>query len=79
MSKEDLLIALLKSNKSHIELLKDNNSNTDIGETKKLFKKLRSNFAREEIKKHREKIYKKEQVYNHLKEKNSLTKKEKKY
>ena len=53
MSKEDLLIALLKSNKSHTELLKDNNSNTDIGETKKLFNKLRSNFAREEIKKQR--------------------------
>ena len=30
MSKEDLLIALVKSNKSHIELLKD--SNTEIGD-----------------------------------------------
>ena len=48
MSKEQLLIALLKSNKSHTELLKDNDSNTEIGETKKLFNKLRSNFSREE-------------------------------
>ena len=79
MLKEDLLIALLKSNKGHTELLKDNDSNTEIGETEKLFNKLRSNFSREEIKKHREKFYKKEQVHNHLKEKDSLTKKEKKY
>ena len=54
MSKEDLLIAVLKSNKSHTELLKDNDSNTEIGETKKLFNKPRSNFSQEEIKKHRE-------------------------
>ena len=67
MLKEDLLIALIKSNKSHIELLKD--GNTEIGQIKKLFNKLRSNFSQEEIKKHREKIYKKEPVYNHLKEK----------
>ena len=76
MSKEDLLIALLKSSKSHTERLKADVSNTEIGETKKLFNKLRNNFSREEIKKHKEKIYKKEQVYNHLKEKDSLTKKE---
>ena len=48
MSKEHLLIALLKSNKSHTELLKDNDSNTEIGETKKLFNKFRSNFSREQ-------------------------------
>ena len=46
MSKEDLLIALVKSNKSYTELLKsEDNSNTEIGETKKLFNKLRSNFT----------------------------------
>ena len=60
MSKEDLLIALLKSNESHRELLKVNDSNTEIGEIKRLFNKLRNNFLREEIKKHREKFYKKE-------------------
>ena len=80
MSKEDLLIALLKSNQSYTELLKIDNSNTEIGETKKLFNNLRNNFSREEIKKHREKFHKKEWVYNHLKEieqKDSLTTKEK--
>ena len=59
---------------------KDYNSNTEIEETKKLFNNLRNNFSREKIKKHREKCYKKERVYNHLKEiepKDSLTTKEK--
>ena len=73
MSKEDLLIALIKSNESHIELLK-----SELGETKKLFNKLRSDFSREEIKIHREKFHKKELVCNILKEKDSLTKKEEK-
>ena len=59
MSREDLLIALLKSNQSHAELLKIDDSNTEIGETKKLFYNLRNNFSREEIKKHREKFHKK--------------------
>ena len=49
MSREDLLIAFLKSNHSHTELLKINDSNTEIGETKKLFNNLRNNFSREEI------------------------------
>ena len=40
MSKEDLLIALLKSNPSHTELLKIDDSNTEIEETKKLFNNL---------------------------------------
>ena len=34
---------------------KSNNSNTEIGETRKLFNNLRNNFSREEIKKYREK------------------------
>ena len=77
MSKEGLLIALLKSNPSHTELLKIDDSNTEIGETKKLFNNLRNNFSREEIKKHREKFHKKERVYNYLKGKYGLTTKEK--
>ena len=80
MSKEDLLIALLKSNQSYTELLKIDNSNTEIGETKKLFNNLRNNFSREEIKKLKEKFHKKERVYNYLKEikqKDGLTTKEK--
>ena len=50
VSKEDLLIALLKSNPRHIELLNADVSDTEIGETKKLFNKLRNHFSREEIK-----------------------------
>ena len=76
ISKENLLIALIKSNESHTELLKDNDSNTEIGETKKLFSKLRSNFSQEELKKHRKKLNKKEAVYNFLNkrgQKGSLT------
>ena len=46
MFKEDLLIALLKSNQSHIELLKIDDSNTEIEETKKLFNNLRNNFIK---------------------------------
>ena len=68
MSREDLLIALIKSNQSRTELLKIDNSNTEIRETKKNFNNLRDNFSREEIKKSWEKFYKKELVYNHLKE-----------
>ena len=67
MSKEDLLSALIKSNKNHIELLKD--SNTEIGGTKKFFNKIRSNFSLDEIMKHREEFYEKVKDYNDLKEK----------
>ena len=80
MSREDLLITLLKSNLSHTKLLKIDDSNTEIGEIKKLFNNLRNNFSREEIKKHRENFHKKERVYNYLKEieqKDGLTTKEK--
>ena len=52
MSKEDLIIVLMKSNKIHREFLKDNDSNVEIGETRKLFNKHRSNFSQEELKKH---------------------------
>ena len=51
MSRKDLLVALLKSNQSHTELLKIDDSNTEIRETKKLFNNLRNSFSREEIKK----------------------------
>ena len=69
MSKEDLLIAPIKSNESNTELLKsEDNSNTEIGETKKLFNMIGSNFSREEIKKLKGKFHKKEWVYNHLSE-----------
>ena len=48
-SKEDLLIALFKSNQSHTELLRSEDNNAEIGETKKIFNELRNNFSKEEI------------------------------
>ena len=65
--------------------------NTEIEETIKLFNNLKSSFSREELKKFSEKFYKKEKeeinksrrrfhwkeaIYNYLKEKDSLTKKQ---
>ena len=81
MSKEDLLIALLKSNQSHTELRKSEDNNTEIGETKKLFNELRNNFSKEEIKKIRKKFRYMEETDEYLKEleqKDNLTKQEKK-
>ena len=56
ISKEDLLIALLKSNQRHIGRRRREDDNVEIGETKKLFNKLRNNFSKEEIKKIRRKF-----------------------
>ena len=66
MSKEDLLIALLKSNQSHTEIRKIND-NTEIRETKKIFNELRNNFLKEEIKRIRRKFYVKETIDKYLK------------
>ena len=68
MSKEDLLIALLKSNQSHIELRKSEDNNTEIKETKKIFNVLRNNFSKEEIKKIRKKFSDREIIDEYLKE-----------
>ena len=81
MPKEDLLIALLKSNQSHTELRKSKGNNTEIAETKKIFNELRNNFSKEEIKKIRRKFCLKEYFKEYLKkleQKDSLTKREKK-
>ena len=47
MSKEGLLIALLKSEQSPAELYKSESNNTEIEETKKIFNALRKNFVLE--------------------------------
>ena len=75
--KKDLSIALIKSNESYTELLNcEDNSNTEMGETKKLFNKLRSNFSREEIKKLSEKFHKKRRRKRWFnKERRKITKK----
>ena len=80
MLKEDLLIALLKSNQSHTELRKSEDNNTEIGKTKKIFNEHTNNFSKEEIKKIRRTFRFKEGADEYLKKlekKDSLTKKEK--
>ena len=57
MSKEELLIALLKSNQSLAELQKSNSNNAKIEETRKLFNELKNRFSKEKIKEIREKFY----------------------
>ena len=81
MSKEDLLIALLKSNKSNMRLLNNKGDSIEIRRTKKIFNKLKNNFSEDEINEITEKINKKELVYNYLKhaeQKDTLSKKQKK-
>ena len=55
-----------------------NNDINAIQETRQLFNELRSNLSREEINRIRKKLNKNEADYNFLKEKGSLTNKEKK-
>ena len=55
-----------------------NNSINAINNVRMLLNELRSNLSREETKRIRDKLYKKEAIYNFLKEKDSLTNKEKK-
>ena len=51
--------------------------NNAIKEGRELFNELRSNLSREETKRIRKELYKKEAVYNSLKEKDNLTNKQK--
>ena len=57
--------------------MKSTTINNAVKEVRELFNELRSNLSREEIKKIRKELYKKEIVYNFLKEKGSLTNKQK--
>ena len=52
--------------------------NKAIKEVREVFNELRSNLSREETKRIRKELYKKEAVYNVLKEKGGLTDKQKK-
>ena len=52
-----------------MEQTRQNNDIKATKEARKLFNELRSNISREEINRIREKLYKKEAVYNFLKEK----------
>ena len=64
MSKEDLLIALLKSYQGQTELLEHEN-NIKIRQTKKFFNKPKNNFSQDEIKEIEEKVNRKEHVYSY--------------
>ena len=68
MSKEDLLIALFKSNQSHAELRKCEDNDEEIHKTKKIFNELRNNFSRKEIHNIRRNFYFKKRIPEYLKE-----------
>ena len=53
--------------------MKSTTTNNQIKEVRELFNEIRSNLSREEINRIREKLYRKEAVYNYLKEKDDLT------
>ena len=57
--------------------LKSTNINNATKEVRELFNELRSNLSCKETKKIRKELYKKENVYNFLKEKDSSTNKQK--
>ena len=57
MSKERLLIALLKSKQRHAELYKSKSNNTEIEETRKIFNEIRNKFSKSKIKENRKKLY----------------------
>ena len=60
MSKEGLLIALLKSKQSHTELYKSKSNNAEIEETKKFFNELRNKLSKSKIKEIRKKYHDKD-------------------
>ena len=68
MSKEELLISLLKSEQSIAELRKSKSNSIGIEEIKNKFNVLRNNFSKEEIKEIRKHFRKKEKIDHRLKE-----------
>ena len=59
-----------------MESTKENNSINAINNARMLLNEIRSNLSHEETKRIRDKLYKKEAIYNFLQEKDSLTNKE---
>ena len=57
MSREGLLIALLKSKQSCTELYKSKWNNTELEETRKIFNEIRNNFSKSVMKEIRKKLY----------------------
>ena len=80
MSREELLISLLKTEQSIAELRKSKDNNAETKETKKIFNELRNRFSKEQIEKIRRKFRFREGISEYLKKlekKNSLTEQEK--
>ena len=81
MSKEDLSVALLKSNQSLVELQKSKSNNAKIEETRKIFNELKNRFLKKGIKEIRKTFYEKEKIdkqFKELKRENILKNEEKK-
>ena len=68
ISKEGLLISLLKSEQSIAELRKSKSNSIAIEEIKRKFNMLRNNFSKEKIKEIRKKFYKKENIDKYFRE-----------
>ena len=68
MSREELLISLLKSKQSIAELRRSKDNNAEIEETKKYFNKLRNRFSKEKIKRTRKKFRSRKEIGEYLKE-----------
>ena len=66
MSKEGLLISLLKSQPSIDEFRKSKSNSIEIEEIKNKFNALRNNFSKEKIKEIRKKFYEKEKISHRL-------------
>ena len=60
--KEDLLIAILKSNQSHAELYKSESNNTEIEDTRKFFDQIRNTLSKSRIEDTRKKLYEIERI-----------------
>ena len=78
MSKEELLISLLKSEQSIAELRKSKSSSIGIEEIKKKFNVLRNDFSKEKIKEIIKNFIKKKRSTNALLNKKKKTKQNKK-
>ena len=68
MSKEELLVTLLKSYQSLVELQKRKSNNVKIEETRKVFNELRNRFSKKGIIEIRKVLYEKEKIDKHFKE-----------
>ena len=68
MSKEELLVTLLKSYQSLAELQKRKSNNVKIEETRKVFNELRNRFSKKGIIEIRKVLYEKEKIDKYFKE-----------